>query len=84
MFSAAVSAGRALPLFLTTYLGCMCRGVNEGIYIGTQDRTYINGANVSCFLSSLLLFTPATTAVFGSYMPSLYSLLPLYRRCDLA
>jgi hypothetical protein len=34
----------------------------------------INGANVSCFLSSLpLLLPPATEAVLGSYLSSLYS-----------
>jgi hypothetical protein len=32
-----------------------------------------NGANVFCFLSSLPLLPPATTAVFGSYLSSLYS-----------
>jgi hypothetical protein len=32
-----------------------------------------NGANVFCYLSSLPLLFPATTAVFGSYLSSLYS-----------
>ncbi len=32
-----------------------------------------NGANVFCFLWSLPLLPPATTAVFGSYLSSLYS-----------
>jgi hypothetical protein len=32
-----------------------------------------NGANVFCFPSSLPLLLPATTAVFGSYLSSLFS-----------
>jgi hypothetical protein len=36
------------------------------------------------FLSSLLLLPPAITAVFGSYLSSLYSLLTLYRGCGFA
>ncbi len=44
----------------------------------------INRADVICFLSSLPLLTPATTAVFVSYLPSLHSCLRLYRRCGLA
>jgi hypothetical protein len=43
-----------------------------------------NGANVFCFLSSLPLLPPATTAVFGSYLPSLFSQITLYRPCGLA
>ncbi len=31
-----------------------------------------NRANVFCFLSSLPLLLPVTTAVFGSYLSSLY------------
>ncbi len=44
----------------------------------------INRANVFCFLSSLPLLPPATTAVFVSYLSSLHSYLMLYRRCGLA
>ncbi len=40
--------------------------------------------NVFCFLSSLPLLLPATTAVFGSSLSSVYSKLTLVRRCGLA
>ncbi len=39
-----------------------------------------NGANVFCFLSSLPFLPPATTAVFGPYMPFLYTVSPV-RAC---
>ncbi len=38
----------------------------------TKAQYYPNGANVFCFLSSLPLLPTATTAVFGSYLSSLY------------
>jgi hypothetical protein len=48
---------------------------NKLIYVST------NGANVFCFLSSLPLLPPATTAVFGSYLSSLYSEITLSLHC---
>ncbi len=38
------------------------------------SMSFSNGANVFCFLSSLPLLPPATTAVFVSYLSSLYIL----------
>ncbi len=56
---------------------------HRNIYTYIEERNY-NGANVFCFLSSLLLLPPATAAVFGSYLSSLYFLLTLYRGWGLA
>jgi hypothetical protein len=53
-----------------------------GIFCRVDDRQTLklqgeyheaNGANIFHFLSSLPLLSPATTAMFGSYLSSLYS-----------
>jgi hypothetical protein len=44
----------------------------------------LNGADVFGFMSSLPLPLPATMAVFGSYLTSLYSSPKLFRGCGLA
>ncbi len=41
----------------------------------TYYSAYRNGTNVFCFLSSLPLLLPATSAMFGSYLPAISLLL---------
>jgi hypothetical protein len=48
--------------------------------IRPRVSAHSNRANVFCFLSSLLLLLPASSAGFGSYLSSLYS--TLYRGCE--
>ncbi len=52
IFSAALSAVRALPLFPTVFL---CHRGHINLYSGEN----LNGANVLCFLSSLPLLPPS-------------------------
>jgi hypothetical protein len=49
-------------------------------YLIDIEKMNRNGAIAFCCLSSLPLLIPATTALFGSYLSSLYS----YRGCGLA
>jgi hypothetical protein len=54
---------------LATADGQIVRVISKEQY----DRWWAIEPTYFCFLSSLLLFPPATTAVFGSYLSSLYS-----------
>ncbi len=48
---------------------------NVGVVFYLNEKmSYLlcNGTTVFCFLSSLPLLAPATTAVFGSYLSALY------------
>jgi hypothetical protein len=60
-------SGKAVHNDRQTAKVSMKQGHGEGVHIGRQAaRVSANGANVFCFLSSLLLCLLATMAVFGS------------------
>jgi hypothetical protein len=56
------------------------------LFMGCQELSWFLQIfpSLLCFLSSLPLIPQATTAVFGSYLSSLYSLLTMYRRFGIA